>query len=88
MSQSWCQRYWPAVAFAVVILAASLLPVPESGGEQLPALLGVPPDKWVHATGYGALTLLLTRARRNGDAVTLLAVIVVESLRTKWRSEQ
>jgi VanZ family protein len=68
------RRYLPAVAFAILLLAVSLLPAPETGGPPLPAPLGIALDKWVHAGSYGVLTGLLARARRSRDAVVVGAL--------------
>jgi VanZ family protein len=67
----------PALGFALVVLVASLAPIPESAGESVPALLGVPLDKWAHAVGYGVLTGLLAWGRQTRDltAVAGLAVL-------------
>ena len=67
-------RYLPAVALGAVLLAVSLVPLPETGGPALPAPLGVAPDKWVHAVSSGALTALLAWARRSHDAVAVAAI--------------
>lgn len=75
VSQSWRRENRLAVAFAAVILVASLLPVPDGGSEQLPALLGVALDKWVHAAGYGTLTVLFARNRRSPDAAALAVLV-------------
>jgi len=68
------RRYWPALAFAVLLLVTSLLPVPESAGEQLPTVLGVTLDKWVHGASYGLLTVLLAWARRSRDLAVVAAL--------------
>jgi len=69
--------YRPAIGFALILLVTSLLPVPEGAGESLPALLGVPLDKWVHAASYALLTGLLAWGRRTRDrsAVATLSVL-------------
>jgi len=69
-------RQLPAVGFAALLLVVSLLPAPETGGPT-PELLGVALDKWVHAGGYGTLTVLLARAR---DSRTVAAVALVAAL--------
>ena len=72
------RRYVPAVAFAVLLLAVSLVPLPETGGPT-PAPLGIALDKWVHAGSYAALTGLVVwgRQRRGLPAVVAVAVLVV-----------
>lgn len=79
MERSRFRRYAPAVAFAVLLLVTSLVPVPESGSDAVPALLGVSLDKWVHAASYGSLTVLLARGQRTRTiaVVALLATIAV-----------
>ncbi|AUG46444.1 hypothetical protein BVU17_02495 [Haloarcula taiwanensis] len=69
------RRYLPAAGFALVLLATSLLPVPEGASEQVPALLGVALDKWVHALSYGVLTALLAWGRR-ARSIPLVAALV------------
>lgn len=73
------RRQLPAIAFAVVVLVTSLLPVPESAGERVPALLGLGLDKWVHAAGYAVLTALLAWGRdvREAGPVAVVAVVVI-----------
>jgi len=70
------RRYLPAVAFSLLLLVVSLVPAPETGGPT-PEPLGIAPDKWVHAGGYGALTVLLAWAR---DSRTVAAVALVAGL--------
>ena len=65
------RQYLPAMTLAFVLLVTSLFPVPESAGEQLPTLLSVTLDKWVHAASYGALTGLLAWGRRSRDWVVV-----------------
>ncbi|MBX0294958.1 VanZ family protein [Haloarcula nitratireducens] len=79
MTRTATRRHLPAIAFAVVLLVTSLLPTPESAGGQIPALLGISPDKWVHAFSYGALTGLLAwgRTARRVTVVAALAGIAV-----------
>ncbi|WP_135304247.1 VanZ family protein [Haloarcula amylovorans] len=79
MTRTGTRRQLPAIAFAVVLLVTSLLPAPESVGGQVPALLGIPLDKWVHAFGYGVLTGLLAwgRTARKVTAVAALAGVAV-----------
>jgi len=68
------RRYWPALAFAAILLVTSLLPVPEGGSDQLPALFGVAFDKWVHGVSYGLLTVLLARGRRTQKIAVVAAL--------------
>lgn len=68
------RRLWPAAGFAALLLVTSLLPVPESGGEQLPSLLGVALDKWVHGASYGLLTVLLAWGRRTRNVAVVAAL--------------
>ncbi|WP_262180788.1 VanZ family protein [Haloarcula laminariae] len=72
------RRYVPAGAFALLLLAVSLLPASETGGPT-PGLFGIALDKWVHAGSYAVLTALLSRARdsRTVRAVALAAVVAV-----------
>lgn len=79
MEWSGRRRYLPAVGFALVILVTSLLPVPEGASEQVPALLGLSLDKWVHVLSYGTLTVLLAwgkRARRWATIAALAALAI------------
>lgn len=71
------RRLWPAVAFAALLLVTSLVPVPDSGGPAVPALLGVALDKWVHAGGYGLLTGLVVWGRDRRDLLAVGAVVVL-----------
>ncbi|GCF13205.1 hypothetical protein Harman_11400 [Haloarcula mannanilytica] len=80
MDWSGRRRYLPAVGFSLLLLGTSLLPVPEGPSEQLPVLLGVSLDKWVHAASYGALTALLAWARRARGWVTVAALAAVAVL--------
>lgn len=72
-------RLRPAILFAALLLVASLVPVPESGAQQVPALFGLALDKWVHAGSYGLLTGLLVwgHERRTVVAVGALAVLAI-----------
>jgi VanZ family protein len=74
MDLSGRRRYLPAVGFSLLLLGTSLLPVPEGASEQVPVLLGVALDKWVHALSYGVLTALLAWARR-ARSVPLVAAL-------------
>ncbi|MBV0900452.1 VanZ family protein [Haloarcula salina] len=71
------RRYLPAAGFALVLLGTSLTPVPEGAGEQVPALLGIALDKWVHALSYGVLTALLAWARRARSLPVVAALAAV-----------
>ena len=73
----WTGTFTPAVAFALLVLVVSLVPVPDSGGQAVPALLGVALDKWVHAGSYALLTGLAVRARRQRDLLAVAAVAAV-----------
>jgi len=73
----WTGAFTPAVAFALLVLVVSLVPVPDSGGQAVPALLGVALDKWVHAGSYALLTGLAVRARRQRDLLAVAAVAAV-----------
>ncbi|GGN92507.1 VanZ family protein [Haloarcula pellucida] len=77
MDSSRFRRYAPAVAFAALLLVTSLVPVPESGTEAVPTLLGVALDKWVHAGSYGALTTLLAWGKRTRTAAVVAALAAV-----------
>ena len=79
MDWSGRRRYLPAVGFSLLLLATSLLPVPEGAGEQVPALLGITLDKWVHAASYGTLAVLLAwgRQAREVSAVAVLVTIAI-----------
>ena len=68
------RRYVPAAAVAVVVLVTSLVPVPQTGGDQLPTLLGVALDKWAHALGYGVLAVLLAWGRRTRAVAAVLVL--------------
>lgn len=68
------RRYLPAAGFALVLLVTSLTPVPEGASEQVPALFGVPLDKWVHALSYGVLTALLAWGRRARSLSPIVAL--------------
>ena len=70
------RRYLPALAFSLLLLVASLVPVPETGGPT-PEPLGIALDKWVHAGSYGTLTVLLAWAR---GSRTIAAVAVVAAV--------
>jgi len=70
-------RHLPAAAFAAILLVTSLLPVPESGGQTLPSLLGVTLDKWVHAGSYGLLTGLLAWGHGSRDSWVVAALVVL-----------
>jgi len=74
----WRSGFGPAIAFAALVLVASLVPVPETGG-QTPTLMGLALDKWVHAGSYGLLTGLLAwgHQRRTLLAVGALAAVAV-----------
>ena len=80
MDERGGRRYGPSIAFALFVLVTSLLPVPEGGGEQLPLLFGVAVDKWVHAAGYGLLTVLLASARRARRLAVVAALAAVVTL--------
>jgi len=72
------RRYVPAAGFALLLLAVSLRPAPETGGPT-PQLVGIAVDKWVHVGSYGLLTVLLawglhTRTLSVVAAVALVAV--------------
>jgi len=77
MARSVPRRYLPAAGFALVLLATSLTPVPEGASEQVPPLLGVALDKWVHALSYGVLTALLAWARRARSLPLVAALAAV-----------
>lgn len=68
------RRQLPAVAFALVLLVTSLVPLPETGEPVLPSPLGIGLDKWVHAGSYGLLTGLLAWARRSRTVVGVAAL--------------
>lgn len=70
------RRQLPAVVFAGLLLAVSLVPAPETGGPTT-APLGIALDKWVHAGSYGTLTVLLAWARRSRKLRAVAAVAVV-----------
>jgi len=72
------RRYLPAVGFAVLVLVASLIPAPETGGP-IPTPFGIAADKWVHAASYAVLTGLLAwgQGSREGAAVAVLATLAV-----------
>ncbi|MBX0325377.1 VanZ family protein [Halomicroarcula sp. F13] len=74
MDPSRFRRYAPAVAFAGLLLVTSLVPVPESGADAVPTLLGVALDKWVHAGSYGVLTTLLAWGRRTRTVAVVAAL--------------
>ncbi|MFC6974296.1 VanZ family protein [Halomicroarcula sp. GCM10025709] len=79
MEPSRRRRHLPAAILALLILAASLVPVPESAGDRVPTLFGLALDKWVHAVGYAALTGVLAWARNPrtaGPAVALTVAVV------------
>lgn len=76
MSRS-TRRYLPSIAFAVLLLVASLVPAPETGGPSLPAPLGIALDKWVHAGSYGALTVLLAWSRGSRDLAAVAVLVAV-----------
>jgi VanZ family protein len=78
MDLSGRRRHLPAVAVALALLVASLLPVPESASDRVPTLLGLALDKWVHALGYAALAGTLSWARdvRTAGSALLLVVLV------------
>ncbi|MFU1782647.1 VanZ family protein [Haloarcula japonica] len=80
MDWSGRRRYLPAVGFSLLILVTSLLPIPEGPSEQIPLLLGVPLDKWVHAASYGTLTAVLAWGRRAHGWVTVAALAAVAVL--------
>jgi len=80
MDWSGCRRYLPAVGFSLLLLVTSLLPTPEGASEQIPVLLGVSLDKWVHAASYGTLTALLAWGRRASGWVTVAALAAVAVL--------
>ncbi|QIO24075.1 VanZ family protein [Haloarcula sp. JP-L23] len=79
MDSSRFRRHLPAIAFAALLLVTSLVPVPGSGADAVPTLLGVALDKWVHAGSYGTLTVLLAwrQRTRTVTAVALLAALTV-----------
>jgi VanZ family protein len=79
MDWSGCRRYLPAVGFSLLLLVTSLLPVPEGAGEQVPALLGIALDKWVHAASYGTLAVLLAWGRQARDATAVAALVAVSA---------
>jgi VanZ family protein len=80
MDWSGRRRYLPAVGFSLLLLVTSLLPVPEGASEQVPVLLGITLDKWVHAASYGALALLLAWGRHARGWVTVAALAAVAVL--------
>lgn len=69
-------RYGLALAWAVVVLVASVLD-PPAGGPPPVAPLGVPLDKWVHALTYAVLAGLLAYAARARAPRVLVAVVLV-----------
>lgn len=79
MDWSGCRRYLPAVGFSLLLLVTSLLPVPEGAGEQVPALLGIALDKWVHAASYGTLAVLLAWGRQARGATAVAALVAVSA---------
>jgi VanZ family protein len=80
MDWSGRRRYLPAVGFSLLVLVTSLLPIPEGPSEQVPALLGITLDKWVHAASYGTLTALLAWGRRAHGLGTVAALAAVAVL--------
>ncbi|MBV0924923.1 VanZ family protein [Halomicroarcula limicola] len=79
MARTATRRHLPAIAFATLLLVTSLLPLPSGASGQVPALLGIQPDKWVHALSYGALTGLLAwgRTARKVTVVAALAGVAI-----------
>ncbi|MDS0221921.1 VanZ family protein [Haloarcula sp. S1AR25-5A] len=77
MDWSGHRRYLPAVGFSLLLLVTSLLPVPEGASEQVPVLLGVALDKWVHAASYGVLAVLLAWGRRARNVVAVAVLVAV-----------
>ena len=75
-SADWRRGYGPALAFAGLVLLASLVPVPDST-TAVPALFGVDLDKWVHAASYALLTGLLAWGRRSREWVAVAALAVL-----------
>lgn len=78
MERSALRRWLPALALALVLLVASLVPLAQNGGA-VPVLLGVALDKWAHAVGYGAFTVALASGRRAGtrSAVAVLVAVAI-----------
>ncbi|MFC6864144.1 VanZ family protein [Halomicroarcula sp. GCM10025817] len=75
MERSALRRWLPALALALGLLVTSLVPLPQNGGE-VPTLLGVALDKWVHAAGYGTFTVALASGRRAGTRGTVAVVVI------------
>lgn len=80
MNRGLTRREWATLGFALLLLVTSLVPLPESGGQQVPALLGVELDKWVHALGYATLASLLAWARSARAFVAVAAAVLVATV--------
>ncbi|WP_367175984.1 VanZ family protein [Haloarcula rubripromontorii] len=77
MDLSGRRRYLPAAGFSLLVLVTSLLPVPEGASGQVPVLLGVALDKWVHAASYGTLAVLLAWGRRARSVAAVAGLVTV-----------
>ncbi|WP_424017735.1 VanZ family protein [Halorientalis pallida] len=72
-------RAVPAVAYAAVLLVASVVAPPAGGLAPTGPLGFVGVDKWLHAVGYATLTLLVAYALRatTGRRVALAVALAV-----------
>jgi VanZ family protein len=77
MERSATRRWLPAIVFALLLLVTSLVPLPQNGAGTVPALLSVSLDKWAHAAGYGAFTVLLASGRRAQRARSVAALVAL-----------
>jgi len=70
-------RYGLAVAYATIVLVASVAPVADGGLPATGPLGLVAVDRWIHAGTYALLALLLAIATRARSSRTLVVVALV-----------
>ncbi|MFC5134961.1 MULTISPECIES: VanZ family protein [Haloferacaceae] len=71
------KRWSPAGAFAVIVLVASVVPVPEAGGGGVVAVSVSPTDPF-HLVGYAVLAALVARVTgRGGRGLVVAAAVAV-----------
>ncbi|WP_281194006.1 VanZ family protein [Halorubrum sp. F4] len=76
------ERWSPAGAFAAVVLVASVVPVPETGGDGgiggVVVAVPVSPTDPFHLVGYAVLAALVARATgRSGRGLVVAAAVAV-----------
>lgn len=76
----WPGRAVPAIVYAGIVFAASVVNPPSGGVPAVGPLGLVGADKWVHATAYAVLTVFLAYALRATTFRLLVAVAVVASV--------